>query len=95
MPDNDPFSTKHSTPRTRRGMIVEAEERMSASGETLVPLSDAETNAVCRKVAALKPEAIAVCFLHSYVDPTHEQIMGRALRRARARHRGPAVRPPR
>ena len=37
---------------------------------------------MCEKIAGYQPEAIAVCFLHSYVDPSHEQIMGRALRRA-------------
>lgn len=73
---------KRTTPLVRRGMIVEANERMSAAGEQILPLSEGEIAAVCKKVAALRPQAIAVCFLHSYVDPTHEQIMGRALRRA-------------
>jgi N-methylhydantoinase A len=73
---------KRATPLVRRGMIVEANERMSASGEEILPLSEADIAAVCHKVAGFKPEAIAVCFLHSYVDPAHEQIMGRALRRA-------------
>ena len=47
-----------------------------------MPLSDAEISNVCKQVAGFNPEAIAVCFLHSYVDPTHEQIMGKALRQA-------------
>ena len=73
---------KRTTPLVRRGMIVEANERMSAQGEAILPLNEAEIALVCDKVAALKPQAIAVCFLHSYVDPTHEQRMGQALRRA-------------
>ena len=73
---------KRATPLVRRGMIVEVNERMSARGEEILPLGDAEIEAVCKKIAGFKPEAIAVCFLHSYVDPTHEQVMGRALRRA-------------
>ena len=73
---------KRATPLVRRGMIVEVSDRMSAAGEEILPLSEAEIAAVCEKVAGFKPEAIAVCFLHSYVDPTHEQMMGRALRRA-------------
>jgi len=73
---------KRTTPLVRRGMIIEANERMSARGEVLLPLSEAETAAVCATIAGYKPEAIAVCFLHSYVDPSHEQIMGKALRRA-------------
>jgi N-methylhydantoinase A len=73
---------KRATPLVRRGMIIEANERMSAEGEVILPLGEAEIASVCKKVAALRPQAIAVCFLHSYVDPTHEQIMGRALRHA-------------
>jgi N-methylhydantoinase A len=73
---------KRTTPLVRRGLIVETQERMSALGEAILPLSEAEIASVCETVAGLKPDAIAVCFLHSYVDPTHEQMMGRALRRA-------------
>jgi len=73
---------KRTTPLVRRGMIIEVNERMTARGEAILPLSDAETTAVCEKIAGFEPEAIAVCFLHSYVDPSHEQAMGRALRRA-------------
>lgn len=73
---------KRATPLVRRGMIVEVNERMTATGEEILPLSEAEIALVCKKVAGFKPEAIAVCFLHSYVDPAHEQVMGRALRQA-------------
>ncbi len=73
---------KRATPLVRRGMIIEANERMGAEGDEILPLSDAEISNVCKQVAGFKPEAIAVCFLHSYVDPTHEQIMGKALRQA-------------
>ena len=73
---------KRATPLVRRGMIVEVNERLNAQGEEILPLSESEIAAACQKIAGFKPEAIAVCFLHSYVDPTHEQVMGRALRRA-------------
>jgi N-methylhydantoinase A len=73
---------KRTTPLVRRSMIVEANERMTAQGEPMLPLTEAEAAVVCEKIGFHQPEAIAVCFLHSYVDPTHEQIMGRALRRA-------------
>jgi len=73
---------RRATPLVRRGMIIEASERIAAGGEVILPLSDAETGRICEKVAALRPAAVAVCFLHSYVDPRHEQQMGAALRRA-------------
>jgi N-methylhydantoinase A len=73
---------KRATPLVRRGMIIEADERMGAQGQSILPLSEAEIANVCKQVAALEPESIAVCFLHSYIDPTHEQMMGQALRKA-------------
>src|ERR1700759_373475 len=38
---------KRTTPLVRRGMIIEANERMTAQGEAILPLTDAETAAVC------------------------------------------------
>ncbi len=73
---------KRTTPLVRRGMIIEVNERMTARGETLMPLTEAEIAALCERVAALQPEAIAVCLLHSYVNPAHEQAIGKALREA-------------
>ncbi len=73
---------KRPTPLVPRRNIVEVEERLSASGEALVPLTRTEIAALCERVAALQPEAIAVCLLHSYVNPTHEQAIGKALREA-------------
>lgn len=69
-------------PLVRRAMIVEAKERISAKGEAMLALTEAEIASVCEQVAAFRPEAVAVCLLHSYVNPTHEQVIGRALREA-------------
>jgi N-methylhydantoinase A len=54
-------------------MTFEAAERLLASGEVLKSLDDREAEAVAREVARLNPEAIAVCFLHSYANPSHEK----------------------
>ena len=70
------------TPLVPRRMIVEVDERLSANGEAIVPLTRTEIAALCERVAALEPEAIAVCLLHSYVNPSHEQMIGKALREA-------------
>ncbi|HEY1503082.1 MAG TPA: hydantoinase/oxoprolinase N-terminal domain-containing protein, partial [Stellaceae bacterium] len=69
---------KRPTPLVSRSHIVEVEERLAASGEALVPLTRTEIAALCERVAALEPEAIAVCLLHSYVNPAHEQAIGKA-----------------
>src|SRR5262249_10971457 len=34
----------------------------------------------CRQLAAENVEAVAVCFLHSYVNPEHERIAGETIR---------------
>ncbi len=70
------------TPLVPRRMIVEVEERLSASGEAIVPLTRTEIAALCERVAALEVEAVAVCLLHSYANPAHEQMIGKALREA-------------
>jgi N-methylhydantoinase A len=69
-------------PLVPRNMILEVDERLSASGEAVVPLTDAAIARICDEIAAFKPEAIAVCLLHSYVNPAHEIALGAALRKA-------------
>jgi N-methylhydantoinase A len=69
-------------PLVPRNLIVEVNERLSATGETIVPLSDETIAQLCEDIAFFKPEAIAVCLLHSYVNPAHEIQLGVALRKA-------------
>jgi N-methylhydantoinase A len=54
-----------------------ARERMG-SNSVLRQLEDAD--AVAEAVAASEPEAVAVCLLHAYRDPSHERALGDALR---------------
>jgi N-methylhydantoinase A len=69
-------------PLVPRNMILEVDERLSASGEPVVPLTADAIARICDEIAAFKPEAIAVCLLHSYVNPAHEIALGAALRKA-------------
>ncbi len=64
-------------PRHRR---LEVAERVAATGEVILPLTDAEIERVVQEVAAHKPEAIAVSLLFSFFDPNHERRLGEALR---------------
>lgn len=59
---------------------IEARERLDATGAPLVPLDDAEVARVVAEVAALRPEAVAICLLHSYANPEHERRLAEALR---------------
>src|ERR1700754_1691584 len=61
------------TPPERR---VGARERMTPDGEEK-PLDVEATVAAIKK---LEPEAVAVCLLHAYRHPEHEQQLGEALK---------------
>jgi N-methylhydantoinase A/oxoprolinase/acetone carboxylase beta subunit len=58
---------------------VPVPERMTPDG-VLRALDDEGAAAVADAVAALEPEAVAVCLLHAYRHPEHEQRLGAALR---------------
>src|SRR5215216_3627827 len=67
----------HPAPLVPPERRVGAPERTGPDG-VLRPLQDAP--ALADAIAALEPEAIAVCLLHSYRHPQHEQAVGAALR---------------
>ena len=56
-------------PRDRR---LEITERLAADGSLLLPLDEAAIPALAERLRAEKIEALAISFLHSYVNPAHE-----------------------
>jgi N-methylhydantoinase A len=69
-------------PLVPRHLTREVDERLLASGEVHVALDQAGIAEACRALVAEGVEAVAVCFLHSYVNPTHERIAGEMIRAA-------------
>jgi N-methylhydantoinase A len=67
-------------PLVPRRLTREIEERLSSAGEVLRPLNKASIAEACRVLAAEGVEAIGVCLLHSYVDPTHERVVGAMIK---------------
>jgi N-methylhydantoinase A len=63
------------------GLTFEVEQRTTAWGEALVPFNEAQAREVARMVVESKAESVAICFLHSYQDPTDESRMGEMLRK--------------
>ena len=55
-------------------------ERILHDGTVLDSLSDSEISALVESVGAI--DSVAVCLLHSYANPSHEQRVGKALRKA-------------
>src|SRR6058998_4002659 len=69
-------------PLVSRRLTREVEERVLPSGEVHARLDRASLTEACRMLADEGVEAVAVCFLHSYVNPEHERTAGEALREA-------------
>ncbi len=54
-------------------------ERLDARGAVLVPLDEAGLRQVAEQLRDAGVESIAVCFLHAYANPLHEQKAGEIL----------------
>jgi N-methylhydantoinase A len=49
------------------------EQRMQYNGEILTPLNENDVREAVRKAKEQKVEVPVICFLHSYIDPAHEE----------------------
>ena len=65
------YFRKHD-PLVRRSLRFEVTERVTADGEVLFALDEADVHEVCDRLGALGIEAVAIMFLHSYRHPEHE-----------------------
>ncbi|RJE82694.1 hydantoinase/oxoprolinase family protein [Paracoccus onubensis] len=65
-------------PRNRRHVVT---ERLDADGNVLIPLDEAEVEALADDLAAAGYESIAVGLLHSYVNDAHERRIAEILSR--------------
>ena len=63
-----------------RYLRFELTERISASGEVLIPLSESELWRLKEELEKEAVESIAVCTLHAYAFPQHENVVGDFLR---------------
>lgn len=59
---------------------LEVAERLDHEGRIVTALSDAEIARVVAEVQALGVDTVAVCLLHAFRNPAHEQRLGEALR---------------
>ena len=64
----------------RRHRKVVSERTVPPRGEVLVELSEDEVRAAARELRAEGVEAVAVCFLHSYLNPEHERRAAEIVR---------------
>jgi N-methylhydantoinase A len=66
----DPEVPTFLAPRRRR---LGVRERLDARGHVLVPLNEDDVRAAVRALRAQGVQAIAVCYLFSFVNPAHER----------------------
>ncbi|MFQ5682730.1 MAG: hydantoinase/oxoprolinase family protein [Candidatus Binatia bacterium] len=60
-------------PLVPRYLRLPVNERTLYTGKILKPLKEEDVHAAIRKFREEKVEAIAICFLHSYINPVHEK----------------------
>lgn len=60
-------------PLVPRYLRFGVEERTLSNGEVATPLNEQEVREAVAKIRTAGVEAIAVCFLHSYINRTHEE----------------------
>ena len=64
-----------------RERVATVSERVSATGQVLDPLDRDSVHRAVDALVAGGVESIAVCLLHSYVNPAHEQAVGATVER--------------
>ncbi len=70
-----------AAPLVEPDLRFEASERVGPEGE-LEPLADGELQRLEKLVGESDAEAVAICLLFSYLDPSHERAIAEHLRRA-------------
>ena len=69
-------------PLVPRRLRLEVGERIDAAGGVVRPITNDDVHRAIARMKSEGVEAVAVCLLHSYINPTHEQAIGAILRDA-------------
>ncbi|MCO5089439.1 hydantoinase/oxoprolinase family protein [Bosea sp. (in: a-proteobacteria)] len=67
-------------PLIARELRLEANERINAQGEVVIPLDKAGVRQAAERLLELGCESIVVHFLHAYANPVHEIAAGKIVR---------------
>ena len=69
-------------PLVPRHLRFEVKERVLYTGDVLTPLDEADLQTLVERLGDAHVDAVAVCLLHSYANPAHEQAVGKAIGKA-------------
>jgi N-methylhydantoinase A len=75
------YSRGKPAPLIARRHRLELAERIDAQGRIRAPLSESELEAAIGRLRDFRVESVAICFLHAYRNPVHEQRARAALER--------------
>jgi N-methylhydantoinase A len=81
-PDLYNLAYRKPPPFVPRQLRYEVPERMNYRGERVVPLAEPAVHEVAARLADANVAAVAVCFLHAWANPEHEQRAAALLRAA-------------
>jgi N-methylhydantoinase A len=81
------------TPPVEKALCLETGGRISAEGEILEPLTAEDLIELCEQVKRLKPEAVAINLLFSFLDDRAEKVIEAALPKTLFISRSSAVLP--
>jgi N-methylhydantoinase A len=78
----DPFDLYYyrAEPLVPRELRFEVTERMSATGEVVAALDEAELRDIAARLTSLGVESVAVFFMNSYANPKHEERAAEILK---------------
>ena len=75
----DPLYEK-PLPLVPRNLRFEIDERLDAKGNVLKAPNLKQLDTIIEKIRAEKIESLAICFLHSFINPAHEELVGRIVK---------------
>ena len=75
------FFARRPLPLIPRHLRFEAAERILHTGKVFKKLDESQIKRIIRKIKKHNIETVAVCLLHSYVNPKHEQKIKKLLLR--------------
>lgn len=73
------FQVQAPRPLIEAGLTFGVTERLAADGSVLEPLSLEEIDRLIAALQDAKPDSVAICLLHSYANPAHEEALANAL----------------
>ena len=74
------FKYRKPASLVERQHIAEVSERLDFEGNVLTPFDEESAVAAARAIRDMDLDSVAVCFLHSYVNPAHEVRMAEILK---------------